>query len=86
MIADWLIEHVGPLRRAAAKRERRIAGLMSDAMDDAGVTLGEVSAAVRTLTAPPSAGIDEPDRRAKHAARLAEAMEKDAAAKYRRLP
>jgi len=84
MWSDWLIEHV-PALRAAADR-RHAAGLMSGAMDDAGVTLGEVSAAVRTLTAPPSAGIDEPERRAKHSARVAEAMEKDAAAKYRRLP
>ena len=106
-LADWLIEHVGPLRRAAVRREMATASLAMAKLADMGRATAAVPRAfgddrveVDFGTAPPyaagltddiggpplSAGIDEPARRAKHAARLAEAMEKDAAAKYQRRP
>lgn len=81
MWSDWLIEHVPALRAAADRRYS--AGLLSEAVDSGARSVASLAEA---LCPPPSAGIDDTDRRAKHAARMAEAMEKDSAAKYRGRP
>lgn len=89
MLADWLIDHVPALRRAV---QRRV-----DTAGAHGPVYMEGVGWVSPLTAafmPPSAGLAggqtdsgaDAERRAKRAARVAEAMEKDAAAKWARRP
>lgn len=71
-LAGWIIDHVPALRREVADR---VVVAKDEALRErlAGEVVKSVEAALHT---------DDPERVARHTRRLAEAMEKDAAAKY----
>lgn len=77
-LAAWLIDNVPALRREMERRERAACTVLAGKLS----AMAEPSrSAAQAMDA---AGITSPERRERHQARLAEAMEKDAAAKYMR--